>query len=222
MPSSAAPATAGDELERIVKEARHAFIIAKSDGVLDAGEVVQIALVVAKGVQKIGSLSGAEKRAVVMLALKKGLEAAGGLPAIAGASPETMRAVEEQLFAAAGAAIDAAVAIAQGKLDLRKPAAWKAVCLPLCSAAAAAAAAAVPKDQPILQQALAFAAGAGAPATRSEAAGTSQGSAVLELEAPAPVPAADSSPAQSSETVPSPQAPVQDTAAFPAEVSIQT
>lgn len=153
----AAAGAAAADLERIVKEARNAFIIAKSDGVLDAGEVVQIALIVAKGVQKISSLSGSEKKAIVLLALKRGLEAAGGLPPIKGATPEAMAVVEKQLFGAAVAAVDAALAVASGKLDLRKPSAWKSICLPLCSAAAAAAVVAVPKDQPILRDAVAFA-----------------------------------------------------------------
>jgi hypothetical protein len=200
----AAVPTSADELERIVKEARNAFIIAKSDGVLDAGEVVQIALVVAKGVQRVAGLSGEEKKAVVLLSLRRGLEAAGGLPPIAGAGPEVMAAVERQLFAAAAAAVDAAVAVAQGKLDLRKPAAWKAVCLPLCSAAAAAAAAAVPRDQPILQQALALVAEKAADASLGSAAPAAP-AALADTSAVTP-PEKESSPRASSEAPPAPPA----------------
>ena len=47
-------------LEVLVKETRHAFIIAKADGVLDAGEVIQIAADLAQKVQKIAGLSGSE------------------------------------------------------------------------------------------------------------------------------------------------------------------
>jgi hypothetical protein len=143
-------------LEELVKEARHAFILAKSDGVLDAGEVVQIGLLVARGVQKLQGLSGPEKKAVVLLSLKKGLDAAGGLPGFDGADAAVKEEVEKNLLAAASAAVDAALAVAAGKLDLRKPAAWKACCLPLLSAGAAAAQAYVPKDQPLLKEALSF------------------------------------------------------------------
>lgn len=196
--------TGVSELERIVKEARDVFIVAKTDGKLDAAEIIQIGLTVARGVQKIASLSGAEKKAVVLLALKKGLDAAGGLPVIEGATPEVMASVEKQLFAAAEAAVDVAIAVANGKFDLRKPASWKTACLPLClplfSSALAPLAASVPKDQPILQEALSLVAEkAGVPTQESSAS-----------SAPVPdaAPVEDKTPEQPTEKEPSPEAEV--------------
>jgi len=189
------------DLERIVKEARDVFIVAKADGTLDAAEIIQIGLTVAKGVQKIASLSGAEKKAVVLLALKKGLDAAGGLPVIGGATPEVMANVEKQLFAAAEAAVDVAIAVANGKFDLRKPASWKTVCLPLCLplfSSALAAFASVPKDQPILREALSLVA---------EKAGVpSQESSASSAPVPDAAPVEDKTPEQPTQKEPSPEA----------------
>ena len=139
-------------LELLVKETRHAFIVAKADGVLDAGEVIQIAVELAQKIQKVGALSGSEKKAMLLMALKKGLEAAGGLdslPGFAGASKETKQAFEDSLMMAASTAIDMLISAASGKLDLRKPSSWKAL-LPMCCSAVQAL---IPKDQALLKEA---------------------------------------------------------------------
>ena len=143
-------------LESLITETRHQFILAKADGVLDAGEVIAIAVGIASKIQRLGPLSGPEKKAVVMMALKKGLEAAGGvssLPGLAESTAAEKEALEQQLLAAAAAALDVAVAVASGKIDLRKPSSWKS-CLPFCTAALSAAVAFVPKDQTILREAM--------------------------------------------------------------------
>lgn len=137
-------------LEKLVKSARDDFILAKSDGKLDAGEIIQIGMKVAQGLQSFVGLSGAEKKALVLLTLKQGLKAAGGLPGLEGATSEVIMKFEEQAFSAVNAAIDLAVGVAHGKIDLRKPSAWKA-CLPFCSAAVAVL---LPKDKQYLQEAL--------------------------------------------------------------------
>ena len=89
-------------LDEIVKYAQGAFIQAKSDGVLEAGEVVQIAVGVAGRLQGLGGqLRGSEKKSVVLYCMKKGLDAAGGigeLPGLKGVSAETRKAVEDQLL----------------------------------------------------------------------------------------------------------------------------
>ncbi len=202
--ASSVASPAEKQLEEIVKEARHQFILAKADGKLEAGEVVQIAVSVAQRVQKLGALSGTEKKAIVLLSLKRGLEAAGGVPGVA----EEMRAeVEKQLLASASAAIDVAVAVAQGKIDLRKPATWKAVCLPLCSAAAQLAAAHVPKDVPVLKEALQFAA-QGLDAEKAKSASQESPTEVRPVETVAAAPAADTAPAKPGDKAPSPEAAV--------------
>lgn len=139
-------------LELLVKETRHAFIVAKADGVLNAGEVIQIAVELAQKVQKVGALSGSEKKAMLLMALNKGLEAAGGLeglPGMAGASNETKQAFQDSLMMAASTAVDMLISAASGKLDLRKPSSWKAF-LPICCPAVQAL---IPKDQALLKEA---------------------------------------------------------------------
>jgi hypothetical protein len=190
---SAAAATT-DPLEEIVKETRHQFIIAKADGVLETGEVVQIAIGVARKLQKLAGLSGAEKKALALLALKKGLDAAGGvasLPGLKEASSEMQALFEKQLLAAAGAALDVAVAVAAGKIDLRKPGGLVAAaraCLPGCVAAVGGL---VPANQPLLKEALGMAeaglsAAMGAPAAEPTPV-TPPSSPAEVAETPAPV-----------------------------------
>ena len=85
-------------LEELVKETRNAFIIAKADGVLDAGEVIQIATILVVKIQKLVGLSGSEKKAMLLLTLKKGLDASGGLDTLTGlADAETKRHLRKVL-----------------------------------------------------------------------------------------------------------------------------
>lgn len=139
-------------VEELVKETRHAFIIAKADGVLDAGEVIQIATTLVVKIQKLVGLSGSEKKAMLLLTLKKGLEASGGLdslPGFANASAETKKVFEDSLMSAVSVSVDMLLSAAAGKLDLRKPANWLA-CLPACLSAVKAL---VPKDHAYLMEA---------------------------------------------------------------------
>ena len=139
-------------LEELVKETRHAFIIAKADGVLDAGEVIQIATMLVVKFQRLVGLSGSEKKAMLLLTLKKGLEASGGLdslPGFANASEETKKVFEDSLMSAVSVSVDMLLSAAAGKLDLKKPANWLA-CLPACLSAVKAL---VPKDHAYLMEA---------------------------------------------------------------------
>ena len=139
-------------VEELVKETRHAFIIAKADGVLDAGEVIQIATTLVMKIQKLVGLSGSEKKAMLLLTLKKGLDASGGLdslPGFADASEETKKVFEDSLMSAVSVSVDMLLSAAAGKLDLRKPASW-AACLPACISAVTAL---VPKDHKYLMEA---------------------------------------------------------------------
>ena len=139
-------------LEELVKETRHAFIIAKADGVLDAGEVIQIAADLVVKIQKLSTLSGSEKKAILLMTLKKGLHASGGLeslPGFADATKEAKETFEESLMTAVSVSVDMMLSVAAGKLDLRKPSSWKA-CLPSCMSAVRAL---LPKDQALLQEA---------------------------------------------------------------------
>ena len=140
-------------LEVLIKETKCSFMIAKSDGVLDVSEVIQIAVEVSQKVQKIAGLSGSEKKAMLLMALRKGLETSGGvdsLPGFGDASAETKKAFEEQLISAASVSIDMVLSAASGKLDLRKPSNWMQ-CLPVCMGLAKTVMS--PKDTAVLQEA---------------------------------------------------------------------
>jgi hypothetical protein len=140
-------------LEALIKETKASFMIAKSDGVLDASEVIQIAVEVSQKVQKVAGLSGSEKKAMLLMALRKGLETSGGvssLPGFSNASAETKQAFEDQLINAASVSIDMVLSAASGKLDLRKPSSWMQ-CLPVCMGLAKTAMS--PKDTAVLEEA---------------------------------------------------------------------
>lgn len=235
-PAAAAVAVAEKEvltpLENLVKEARHMFILAKADGKLDAGEVVQIAVAVAQRVQRVGAaLAGAEKKALVLLTLKKGLEAAGGLrtlPGFAEAGEGGVAALEAQLLAAAGAALDIAVAAAAGRLDLRKKESW-AACLGACLTVGKGVAAVALKDQPLLKEAVEFAAdqakaavGAVAPAAALTAPEplAAQSASPESVAVAVPAGAEDATPPKQSQTEPSPAASAEEAPA-PAAAAVE-
>ena len=115
-------------LETLIRETRSDFIIAKSDGTLNAGEMIHIAMRLAVKLQQIRALSGAEKKALLMSTLRKGLQDAGGIPGVPEAAKD---AVIDQVLMAASVSIDMAVSVAAGELDLRKPSSW-ARCIPVC------------------------------------------------------------------------------------------
>jgi hypothetical protein len=230
------PMSIHTSLDDIVKYAQGAFIQAKSDGVLEAGEVVQIAVGVAGRLQALGDqLRGSEKKSVVMYCLKKGMDAAGGigeLPGLKGASVETRKAVEDQLLAAAGAAIDMAVAVAQGKLDLKKG--GVKACLPFCLSAATVVQALLPKEAALVKQAVGWAQEQGkayaaamepvekAVALPETSAPIQESAAVVAAPAPpAATPVKDTPPATAAETEPSPAASPEDAPAQTHEVRFE-
>ena len=139
-------------LEGIIRDAKVDFLIAKHDGVLEASEVIQIALSIAKKVFALANLSEEEKDALVVLGLKKGLAAAGGLaglPGLAALPPAALDAVEEQLLKAG---VGAAHAMRKAAPALFAPV-RKALlgCLPYCSMVASVL---DPKDAAVLQEAV--------------------------------------------------------------------
>jgi hypothetical protein len=175
----------------IVTETRDAFLKAKSDGKLEAGEVVQIGVGVAQKLRGLSQISGGDKKSVALYCLREGLKAAGGvkeLPGLKEAGEAAQKVLEEQLLSAASAAIDVAVAVARGTLDWTTVEAAKG-CLPFCGWAVKSVAAAVlpQKDVDVLQKALGSAAAAVAAPVAAPAA------------APAPAPVVESS-SQESET----------------------
>ena len=135
-------------LETLIKETKAAFIIAVGDGVLDASEVIQIAINLSLKIQTIAGLSGATKKDTLLFIIKKALDASKGidsLPGLAGASQETKQAFEDQLLNAVSGAIEVFISASQGKLTLKT---WSA-CVPSCLAMVAVMS---PKDSAILEE----------------------------------------------------------------------
>jgi len=142
------------QLDDLVKETRAAFIIAKADGVLDAGEVIQIAAELAQKIHRLGGLSGAEKKSLLLHTLKRGLDDDGGVDNLAGmvgASTEFKEAFKTHLLQAAGAATDLILDAAQGKLKFAALRNWLPSCIGFARTALAA------KDQKLIAEAKAFA-----------------------------------------------------------------
>ena len=142
-------------LNTIVRDAKVAFVVAKHDGQLEAAEVVQIAVMISKRVHALENLSLAEKDALVMLCLKKGLSAANGLQglsALAEAGPEGMAAAEHQVLAAG---VAAAKSLQDAVPQLFAPVKNSLqACLPCFAQCAAVAAVLDPKDAALIQEAL--------------------------------------------------------------------
>ena len=135
-------------LETLIKETKAAFIIAVGDGVLDASEVIQIAINLSLKIQTIAGLSGSTKKDTLLFIIKKALDASKGidsLPGLAGASQETKQAFEDQLLNAVSGAIEVFISASQGKLTLKT---WSA-CVPSCLAMVAVMS---PKDSAILEE----------------------------------------------------------------------
>jgi hypothetical protein len=149
-------------LETLIDDVKKAFAEAKSDGKLEAAEVIQIAGDVAKKVFLIGTGTLVEKKALILHALQKGLAAAGGLQGLdvlKVAGPAGLAAAEKQILGAAMASVESLLNVApqlfepvRGCLSALKGPLSKL--LPFCSQAASMAAALSPKDAKLIQEAL--------------------------------------------------------------------
>jgi hypothetical protein len=140
-------------LETIIRDAKVDFLIAKHDGVLEASEIVHIALSVAQKVHALGSISDEEKDAMIVLSLKKGLAAAGGMPLVGSLPPAVVEGLENQLFQAGLAAVKAMRGVAPRLFAPAKNALL--ACLPYCSQLAGVASSVLaPKDAAMIQEAL--------------------------------------------------------------------
>jgi hypothetical protein len=155
--------TSVSALEALVDEVKRGITAAKSDGKLEGAEVVQIAGDTAKKVFLLGVGTIAEKKALILHALQKGLAAAGGLQGLAdleASGPAGIAAAEKQVLAAALASVDSLMKVApqlfepfRGCVSGLKAHLLKL--LPFCSQAATMVSALNPKDAKLIQEALA-------------------------------------------------------------------
>lgn len=95
------------QFESLLKVVSDAFVDAKKDGKIDAGDMIRVGLLAAGKVGVLKNLSVAEKKAVVLELLEKGLKSLGPKPL--GLDEAVSAEVEKQLMVAAGAAIDVAL-----------------------------------------------------------------------------------------------------------------
>ena len=96
------------QFESLLKVVSDAFVDAKKDEKIDAGDMIRVGLLAAGKVGVLKNLTVAEKKAVVLQLLEKGLKSLGPKPL---GLDETISAeVEKQLMTAAGAAVDVALA----------------------------------------------------------------------------------------------------------------
>jgi len=141
-------------LEGIIQEVRDGFVEAKADGKLEAAEVVHIASLASQKIYKLSGMSVADKKALVLLALKKGLDAAGGLQGLgdlAGLGPEAIATAERQVLNAALASVDGLLSLVPHLFAPMKSA--LAACLPFCSSAESVLTALAPKDAALIHEA---------------------------------------------------------------------
>ena len=156
-------------LEALVKETTDSFVTAKSDGVLTVSEVIKIAVNLSQKVQKVAGLSGSEKKAMLLMTLKKGLEKSGGLEFLSGH--------EEQLINAAVASVEMVLLAASGGFDFKKVSSWRS-CVPSCLGLAKQVL--PPKDAELLAEAVKSVVAAPATAPAVDAAVTLRDPAVAD------------------------------------------
>jgi hypothetical protein len=109
-------------LDEIAKQARAAFIIAKTDGVLTADEVVKIAGDLTLKINKVLLLSAEEKKALLIHTLNKGFDESGGLDTLIDAASDDVKAsVKNHVL---DAAIAAAELLASSRYNFQIPAKW--------------------------------------------------------------------------------------------------
>jgi len=138
-------------LQTILKETEEAFVAAKADGKLEATEVVQIALQISKKIHLLSGLSLADKKALILLALKKGIVSAQGLQGLEGSGPDGVAAAERQILNGAMAAVDGLMSHVPQLFAPVKNALL--ACLPFLSQAANVASQLLPQDAALIHEA---------------------------------------------------------------------
>jgi hypothetical protein len=152
------------------------FNEAKKDGVLTLSEVVKIAGSILKDIYALEGVSTEEKKAFVLMALKRGLDAAGSLQGLSHVDPALVAEVEKQsIHMAVTAVFGLGDAFPQAFAEIHTIVSYirsfLSKYLPGCSQAAAVAAVLDPKDAALIAEAVkgpAAAAAAPAPAETLE------------------------------------------------------
>ena len=139
-------------LEQFVNDVKDAIVEAKKDGRLELSEIIKIATVVSMKARSLSACSLDEKKALVSLALKKGLEAATNLTNLAAPEQKLLDAGLAAVHGLMGEAPQLFVPAADFLSSLK---CFLSRYLRVCSSAAAAAKVFDPKDSALIAEALA-------------------------------------------------------------------
>ena len=210
-------------LQTILKEAEDAFVAAKADGKLEATEVVQIALQISKKIYLLSGLSLADKKALILFALKKGMVAAHGLHGMVElekAGADSLAAAERQILNGAMAAVDGLMSHVPRLFAPVKSALL--ACLPFLSQAANVASELLPQDAALIHEAFGCVASvAGKAPVPAAVVSTLESVETVVAEVPAAAPLeAVAAPAAPLEAVAAPAAPLEAVAAPAAPVPV--
>ena len=111
-------------LDTITKEARAAFIIAKTDGALHVDEVIKIAGDLALKINKVALLSADEKKALLIHTLTKGFDESGGLDSLMDAASDDVKASVKAHILDAAIAASNLLLLASSRYNFQIPASW--------------------------------------------------------------------------------------------------
>jgi hypothetical protein len=144
-------------LQNVVESVKDMLIKARADGKLTAAELLTITIETVKQIHAIHEISQEEKKGIVLLALQKGLSAAGPLEGFAHVDPALIAELEKQaLHMAVNSAFGLLYSSPQffahvegGLSSLMKS---LSVCLPACFPVAAATSVVDPVDSQLVQQ----------------------------------------------------------------------
>jgi hypothetical protein len=147
------------KLQLLIDSTVAQFNEAKKDGVLTVSEVVKIAGSILKDIYALHGVSMEEKKAFLLMALKRGLDAAGHLQGLSHVDPAVLAEVEKQSIDMAvtavfglGDAFPQAFAEIQSIVSYVRS--FLSKYLPGCSQAAVVAAVLDPKDAALIAEAV--------------------------------------------------------------------
>lgn len=141
-------------LEQFVNDVKEAIVEAKKDGRLDLSEIIKIATVVSMKARSLSACSLDEKKALVSLALKKGLEAASSLTTLAGDEKKLLDAGLAAVHGLMGEAPQLFAPVAGFLSSLKR---LLSRYLRVCSSGASISEVFDPKDSALIEEALAAA-----------------------------------------------------------------
>lgn len=113
-------------ISSIILHTTKLFINAKNKSSLDISKIIKIAIDLAQKIQKIGGLSGPDKKSLLILILKKGLDASEYIQSEHRFTKAmTKQYFEDQILNTASIVVDSVLLAYKRKVDFTKPSKWK-------------------------------------------------------------------------------------------------